>query len=344
MLHFECDYACGALPEVMEALARTNGEQTSGYGEDEHCEAARALVREKCGRDDVDVHFVVGGTQANLTVIAAALRPIDAVLCAATGHINVHETGAVEATGHKVLGLAHKAGKIAAAQVRQAVAAHRADASFEHMARPAMVYLSHPTELGTLYTLAEMREMSDTCRDLGLKLYVDGARLGYGIAAEPELDFAALARLTDAFTIGGTKQGLLFGEAIVIADPALKDCFRYFIKQRGGMLAKGRLLGVQYEALMRGDLYVQSSARANAFAQRVKSAAVRLGCPLLCDTATNQVFPILPDAAIERLSGEIRCSYWERVDESHSAVRFCASAVTSEAETLALVSALEKAL
>ena len=209
LLHFECDYACGAAQPVLDALVRTNGEQTSGYGEDPHCERARALIREQCRRADAAVHFVTGGTQANLTVIAAALRPFEGVLCADTGHINVHETGAVEATGHKVLALSGREGKIAAAQVRAAVEAQRADASFEHLVRPALVYISHPTELGTLYTRQELQDLSDTCRALGIRLFLDGARLGYGLAAQPDVDLPFLAQVCDAFTIGGTKVGLL---------------------------------------------------------------------------------------------------------------------------------------
>ncbi len=343
MLHFECDYACGAMSEVMEALVKTNNMQTAGYGVDECCGVARALIKEKCGSDDIDVHFTVGGTQANLLVIAAALRPFEGVLCASTGHINVHETGAVEATGHKSLPLEHKDGKITAEQVRSAVLEHRADSSFEHMVRPAMVYISHPTELGTLYTLDELTALSDTCRELGIKLFVDGARLGYGIAALPEVDFAALTRLCDAFTIGGTKLGLLFGEAIVLTDPALRDCFRYHIKQRGAMLAKGRLLGVQFEAAMEGNLYVERAARANRFAQMIKQAFTDKGCEVFCDTITNQVFPIVPNAVLDKLGGKYSYSFWQKIDDARSAVRFCASVLTTEGETLELIGDIGRA-
>lgn len=332
MLHFECDYTSGALDVVLRALIDTNDEQTSGYGEDPHCEHARAMIREKCGAMDADVHFVVGGTQANTTVIAAALRPFEGVLCADTGHINVHETGAIEATGHKVLGLPNADGKITAAQVEQAVAAQRSDASHEHIVRPAMVYISHPTELGTLYTKDELMSLSNTCRELGLMLFLDGARLGYGLAAERDIDFALLAKTCDAFTIGGTKVGLLFGEAIVLAHHSLKDCFRYHIKQRGGMLAKGRLLGVQFEALMQGDLYVGESARANGFAQQLKEAFVESGCKLYVDTVTNQIFPILSAAQLDSLSKNYQFSLMEKIDEKYSAVRFCTSVLTKAEE------------
>ena len=337
MLHFECDYTGGATEKVLRALCETNGEQTSGYGEDPHCGRAADLIREKCGRADAAVHFVVGGTQANLTVIAAALRPFEGVLCADTGHINAHETGAVEATGHKAIPLAQRDGKITAGQVRAAVVSQREDASHEHIVRPGMVYLSHPTELGTLYTRAELTAMADTCRELGVLLFIDGARLGYGLAAEPEVDLAFLARICDAFTIGGTKVGLLFGEAIVLTNAQLKDCFRYHIKQRGGVLAKGRLLGVQFEAMMDGDDYVKLSGRANAMAQELKRAFLARGCGMLVDTPANQIFPIIPHAALERLSKKYRFSFWEKVDETHSAVRVCTSVLTAREDADALL-------
>lgn len=343
MLHFECDYACGAAEPVLRALMETNGEQTSGYGEDAHCEQARRLIREKCGRQDAAVHFVPGGTQANLLVIAAALRPFEGVLCADTGHINVHETGAVEATGHKTLPLPGREGKISAAQVQSAVEAHRADATHEHMVRPAMVYISHPTELGTLYSRDELQALSDTCRRLGVKLFLDGARLGYGLAALPEVDLLFLARVCDAFTIGGTKVGLLFGEAIVLTDEGIADCFRYHIKQRGAMLAKGRLLGVQFEAMLQNDDYTRLAARANAMAQELKQAFVRHGCELYSDTAANQIFPILPDEAAAKLARRYVFSFWERVDEGRQAVRFCTNVTTGRADVDALLGDIETA-
>ncbi len=337
MLHFECDYSCGAVQKVMDALCATNSEQTSGYGEDPHCERARALILEKCGCPNAAVHFVTGGTQANLLVIAAGLRPFEGVLCAQSGHINVHETGAVEATGHKVLALAAHDGKISARQVRDAVEAQRSDASYEHIVRPAMVYISHPTEIGTLYTRGELTALSETCHELGLRLFVDGARLGYGLAAEPEVDLPFLAKTCDAFTIGGTKVGLLFGEAIVLCDSGLQDCFRYHIKQRGAMLAKGWLLGVQFEAMLEGGEYVALSGCANAMAQELKRAFVLHGCPLLADTKANQIFPILPNEVMRRLSQRYVFSVWKRIDEAHTAVRFCTSVTTERSDVNALL-------
>ena len=343
MLHFQCDYACGAAENVLRALVETNDEQTVGYGEDPHCANAARLILEKCAAPDAHVHFVVGGTQANLTVIAAALRPFEGVLCAETGHINVHETGAVEATGHKVLGLPQKNGKITAAQVKKAMDAHIADDSFEHIVRPGMVYLSHPTELGTLYTRQELQEMSDTCRELGLPLFVDGARLGYGLAAMPEVDLPFLARVCDAFYIGGTKVGLLFGEAIVLTNDKLHEFFRYHIKQRGAMLAKGRLLGVQFEAILKNDDYVTLAARANGMAQEIKQAFLSHGCELYSDTIANQLFVILPNEVCAKLAQNYAFSEWEKLDEGRTAVRFCTNVTTSRADVDALLGDIEKA-
>lgn len=337
MIHFECDYACGAHPAVMKALVETNSEQHCGYSEDERCDIARQMIRDMCHCPDAAVHFVVGGTQANLLVIEAGLRSFEGVLCADTGHINVHETGAVEATGHKVLPLPSVDGKIRAEQVRQAVMLHREDASFEHIVRPAMVYVSHPTEIGTLYTKDELTALSDTCHELGLRLFVDGARLGYGLAADESVDLPFLAKVCDAFYIGGTKCGLLFGEAIVITEPSLQDCFRYHMKQRGAMLAKGRLLGVQFEAMLRDNLYVEASRKANRQAQQIKQAFVDKGYPLFCDTIANQVFIVLPNDVVAALQQKYVITYWGKVDDAHAAVRLVTSVCTRDEDVEALL-------
>ncbi|MBE5794951.1 MAG: low specificity L-threonine aldolase [Clostridiales bacterium] len=337
MIHFECDYACGAHPAVMKALVETNSEQHCGYSEDERCDIARQMIRDMCHCPDAAVHFVVGGTQANLLVIEAGLRSFEGVLCADTGHINVHETGAVEATGHKVLPLPSVDGKIRADQVRQAVMLHREDASFEHIVRPAMVYVSHPTEIGTLYTKDELTALSDTCHELGLRLFVDGARLGYGLAADESVDLPFLAKVCDAFYIGGTKCGLLFGEAIVITEPSLQDCFRYHMKQRGAMLAKGRLLGVQFEAMFRDNLYVEASRKANRQAQQIKQAFVDKGYPLFCDTIANQVFIVLPNDVVAALQQKYVITYWGKVDDAHAAVRLVTSVCTRDEDVEALL-------
>ena len=343
MIYFNNDYSEGCHPKILEVLTRTNSVQTYGYGEDEYCTQAAEKIRALCGREDAAVHFLVGGTQTNLTVIAAALRPHQGVLCADSGHINVHETGAVEATGHKVLGIPSQDGKITAGQVREAVLAHRADASFEHTVQPKMVYISNPTELGTLYTKAELEALGETCRELGLYLFLDGARLGYGLAAKDnDLTLKDIADCCDVFYIGGTKVGALFGEAVVITNPALKEDFRYLIKQRGGMLAKGRLLGIQFDTLMTDNLYFDISAHAIAMAEKLKSTFEELGVPFLVSVQSNQLFPILPDEVLEKLAKEYVFSEQCRVDEGHRAVRFCTCWATKEENVRALCRELQK--
>ena len=342
MIRLECDYLEGACPDVLEALLTTNAQQTAGYGEDDHCRNAAMLIAGQCACPDAAVHFFVGGTQVNLTVIAAALRPYEGVLAADTGHINVHETGAVEATGHKVLALPAVLGKLTAAQVRQAFEAHVSDATHEHMVRPGMVYISQPTELGTLYTHAELSALRAVTAELGLWLYIDGARLAYALAADPQVDLPFLAAHCDAFTLGGTKCGALFGEALVLTQPARWPHFRYHIKQRGALLAKGRLLGVQFEALMSENRYIRLGAAANDMAQRMKAAFLAHGVPMLCDTPTNQIFPVLPDALLNKLSEQFSFAHWCKVDAAHTAVRFCAGATTAQPHVTALLQALSE--
>ena len=341
MIRFECDYNQGATTEVLDALVSTNLEQTIGYGEDTHSVHAKQLILEKCKNPDADVHFVVGGTQANLLVISTALRPVEGVIAADTGHINVHETGAIEATGHKVLALPSIDGKITAEQVELTYTAHHEDSTHEHMVKPGMVYISHPTEMGTLYTLSELEALSAVCKKRDLLLFVDGARLGYGMAADSNINYETLASLTDAFTIGGTKVGLLFGEAIVLTHTLLKKDFRYLIKQRGGLLAKGRLLGVQFEVLMNGSYYIEKSQQANTYAQAIKDALLKKDVPFLCDTVCNQIFPIFEDSWLEQLSKSFAFSYWQRVDETHSAIRFCTSVLTQKSDVDALLAYID---
>lgn len=340
---FQCDYNEGAHPRILERLLATNLEQTPGYGEDVYCESAAEKIRGVCGDESLAVHFLTGGTQANLTVISAALRPHQGVLCARSGHINVHETGAVEACGHKVLALPSENGKISAGQVREACREHRDNESFEHMVQPGMVYISNPTELGTLYSAEELKDLYEACREFGVRLFLDGARLGYGLAApDNALSLPTIARYTDVFYIGGTKVGALFGEAVVIRDEELKRDFRYLIKQRGGMLAKGRLLGLQFDELFTDNLYFDISARAIILAERIREAIDRKGWPYLVENRTNQIFPIVPDDALEQLSERFGYAYDHRVDESHSAVRFCTSWATKEENVDALISAIEE--
>ena len=345
MIYFNNDYSEGCHPKVLEALTKTNMEQTPGYGMDAHCARAAQLIRGLCRDESLDVHFLVGGTQTNLTVIAAALRPDQGVLGADTAHINVHETGAIEATGHKVLWLPNADGKITAEQVRSCVLAHRADESFEHTVQPKMVYISNPTELGTLYTRRELEALHRVCGELGLYLFLDGARLGYGLAANGnDVTMPDLARFCDVFYIGGTKVGAMFGEAVVISNPALKEDFRYLIKQHGGMLAKGRLLGVQFEALLEDGLYFEISGHADAMADRIRSCLAENHVPLLVRNETNQIFPILPDDVLAELKKRFVFSEQCRVDEGHRAVRFCTSWATKPENVDALCRELEKLL
>ncbi|MCR5352194.1 MAG: low specificity L-threonine aldolase [Bacteroidales bacterium] len=345
MIHFESDYLEGCCPQILEALQATNLEQTLGYGEDPHCAHAADLVRDVFGCPDAEVHFLVGGTQTNATVIASQLRPYQGVLCASSGHINVHETGAVEATGHKVLALPATDGKITAAQVLKVLEDHRDDFSREHTVQPGMVYVSFPTELGTTYTKQELQALHEVCRKWDIPFFIDGARLGYGLEASGvDLQPKDIARLCDIFYVGGTKQGALFGEAVVFTKPALAKDFRYMIKRHGGMLAKGRLLGIQYEALMRDGLYFQLARHADRLADRIRAAFRAKGISFLVENTTNQVFPILPTEVIGQLSAEFGFEPWQAVDDSHTAVRFCTSWATPESSIAALEESIQKHL
>lgn len=342
MIRFQCDYAEGAHPSILKRMEETNYEQTVGYGNDPYCESARNRIKEVCKAPEADVHFLVGGTQANFTVISSVLRPHQGVVSAVSGHINIHETGAVEATGHKVIPLSSEDGKITASQVRQLCEEHWKDADHEHIVQPGMVYISHPTENGTLYGKEELQEMYQVCREFGLPLFMDGARMGYGLMSEAAtLTLADIAKLTDVFYIGGTKVGALFGEAVVITNPALKKDFRYLIKQHGGMLAKGRLLGIQFDTLFTDGLYFELSAHADALAMRLRNAFVKKGYRLRYDSYTNQQFPILPNEHLEVLKGKYSFGFWEAVDESASAVRFCTSWATKEEHVQALIRDIE---
>ena len=336
MIRFECDYTTGAHPKILDALVSSNAEACPGYGEDGHCERARAMLRDLCRAPEAGVHFLVGGTQANTTVISAALRPHQGVLCARTGHINVHETGAIESTGHKVLALPGRDGKITAGQIGRYCREHYENAAWEHMVQPGMVYLSHPTELGTVYTLAELEEIHSVCREWKLPLFVDGARLPCGLAAS-DVTLPDLARLCDVFYLGGTKAGLLFGEAVVIPDPGLNRDFRYLIKQRGGMLAKGRLLGVQFEAFLSGGLFLEIGKKEVGQALRLRRAFREKGWPLYVDSPTNQQFPVLPNGAVKALEDKYSFEVWAKVDEEHTAVRFCTSWSTGDEDVDRLI-------
>ena len=341
MILFNSDYTEGAHPRILERLMETNLEQTTGYGEDAYCEAAREAIRKVCDAPEADVHFLVGGTQANFTVISSALKPYQGVLCADTGHINVHETGAVEACGHKMLALPGKDGKITAEQIRNAHDLHWSDESHEHIAQPKMVYISHPTELGTLYTKGELEEIGRVCRECGLYLFLDGARLGYGLMATgTDVTIADIAKICDVFYIGGTKVGALFGEAVVIMNPQLKPDFRYCIKQKGGMLAKGRLLGIQFLELFRDGLYFEIAKHAIDMAMILKEGLKEKGYSFFMDSVTNQQFIMIEDEKLEKIREKYGVTYQQRYDETHSVIRLCTSWATTEENVRSLLADL----
>lgn len=345
IIQFTSDYCEGAHPYILEQLLKTNMDQTVGYGVDEFCQKARNTIISRVCPDresDPDVHFLVGGTQANITVISSALKPYQGVICAASGHINVHETGALEHSGHKALALPHTNGKISAEQIDTCIAEHYADTNFEHTVQPGMVYISFPTELGTLYSADELKAISGVCRKWDIPLFVDGARLGYGLAASDSVTLPFLASCADVFYIGGTKQGALFGEAVVIMNDKLKKDFRYNIKQNGGMLAKGRLLGIQFEALLGTDLYESTSYHALMMAKKIRAAFAKKGCKFLVDSPTNQQFPILPDSVLPELEKQFGFEIWQKVDAEHTGVRFCTSWATKEENVEKLLSVVEK--
>lgn len=338
MILFNSDYTEGAHPRLMERLMETNLEQTVGYGEDAYCEEAREAIRRVCEAPNADVHFLVGGTQTNFTVISLALRSYQGVICADTGHINVHETGAVEATGHKVLALPGTDGKITAEQVKEAYALHWSDESREHIVQPKMVYISHPTELGTLYTKTELQALHDVCKECGLYLFLDGARLGYGLMAPgTDVTLPDIAALCDVFYIGGTKVGALFGEAVVICNPELKNDFRYGIKQHGGMLAKGRLLGVQFLELFKDGLYFEIAKHAIDMAMLLKNELTKKGYHFYMDSVTNQQFIIIDDKKLEEIREKYGVTYQMRYDDTHSVIRLCTSWATREEDVKALL-------
>ncbi|WP_394980975.1 threonine aldolase family protein [Candidatus Allofournierella excrementavium] len=340
MYRFTNDYSEGAHPSILEAMTATNLEGNFGYGCDPHCEHAAALIRQKIGRPDADVHFFVGGTQTNATCICAFLRPHEAAIAAHSGHICVHETGAVEATGHKCIAMpAAPGGKLTPELVRQAVAAH----PDEHMVKPRLVYVSNTTEVGGVYTTAELEALRAVCDELGLLLYLDGARLASALACGGA-SFEDLGRLCDAFYIGGTKNGAIFGEAVCIMNPALKPDFRYILKQHGGMLAKGWLLGVQFEQLMRSGLYEELGEHSTRMAQQLAEGLKGLGVEFLFESPSNQIFPILPDEVLAKLEGAFHWEVNATLEGGRSCIRLVCSWATQQAAVTAFLLAVEQAL
>ena len=331
MLHFDSDYMEGAHPLILERLQQINLEQNTGYGLDEWCASAKNRIREACECPDADVHFLVGGTQANKTVIASILRTYQGVIAVDSGHIAVHEAGAVEMTGHKVLTIPGKMGKLDAADLKKFLEVYWADETCEHMVMPGMVYISHPTEVGTLYTKAELEAIHAICQEYQIPLYVDGARLGYGLAAEgTDVTLPVLAQLCDAFYIGGTKVGALFGEALVVPDKKLLPHFFSQIKQHGALMAKGWLLGVQFDVLFTDGLYKKIGAHAIGLAMKLKKGMLDKGYELFMDSATNQQFVILTNEKLAELREKVTFNVWAPIDEEHTAVRFVTSWATKE--------------
>jgi len=333
------DYSEGAHPRILEALQRTNLQQEPGYVMDSFAIEATRLIREKFRTPDADVHFVASGTQANLCVLSAMLRPWESVVSADSGHINQHETGSIEATGHKINAVKGADGKVRPHEIQEMVEMH----NFDQMVLPRAVYISQSTELGTVYTTNELTAVAEKCKEHGLFLFVDGARLGAAFGARGgDLDPATLARLVDVFYIGGTKNGALIGEAIVITNPQLKDHFRFNLRQRGGLLAKGRAVSLQFQELFRDDLYFEIAKHANALAEKLAAGIKQCGYQLLVDAPTNQVFPIFPNALIERLQQDYGFHFWEKSDEQHSIVRLVTSWATEESDVTEFLNALQE--
>ena len=341
MLHFDCDYMEGAHPEVMRRLLETNLEQTPGYGCDPHTERARELIRQACGAPQAEVHFLVGGTQTNATVIDGLLRRHEGVLAAESGHINVHEAGAIEAAGHKVLPLPSHEGKVRAEEIDRWIEEFYRDETWPHMVAPGMLYLSHPTEFGTLYTLSEMEAIHAVCQRYSIPLYLDGARLSYALASEENtLTLRDIARLCEVFYIGGTKTGLLFGEAVVITRPELLPHFFTLVKQHGALLAKGRLSGIQFETLFTDGLYLRIARQAITTAMKLKAAMLDKGYRLHIDSPTNQQFFVLPNREIDRLSQYATFELWGPRGKEESVVRFVTSWATTDEQIDALTARL----
>lgn len=330
MYSFRNDYSEGAHPRVLQALIDTNLEQTCGYGLDPRCQTAADLIRRLCRAPDADVHFLVGGTQANLVTVDALLQSYEAVIAASTGHVSVHETGAIEATGHKVCTVDTPDGKLTPALVESVLAGHNGS---EHMVSPRLVYVSDTTEIGTIYTKADLTALRRCCDAHGLYLFLDGARLGSALTAEGnDLSLPDLAALTDVFYLGGTKNGALFGEALVINGAVPRSHFRWHMKQRGAILAKGRLLGLQFQALLTDGLYFELARHANQLALRLRDGMAALGYPFPVESSTNQQFPVLPNSVVEQLEAMGYAFEIDRpVDDSHTCIRLVTSWATPEA-------------
>ena len=342
-LYFACDYMEGAHPSIMKKLLETNLEKTVGYGLDPYTAEAKEKIRKACEASDAEVFLLVGGTQTNATVIGALLKSYQGVVAAETGHIATHEAGAIELGGHKVLPIPQKDGKISAAQIEKLVKDFYEDVNCEHEVMPGMVYISQPTEYGTLYSKEELTALSKVCRESHLPLYVDGARLAYALASkENDVTLADLAALCDVFYIGGTKCGALFGEAVVIPQKDLLPHFFTVVKQHGALLAKGRLAGIQFGVFFTDGLYESIGKPAIQAAAQIKAALLQSGYKLYLDTPTNQVFCIVSNEVMERIAKNVEFGFWEKYDETHSVIRFATSWATTEEDTQKLIRLLRE--
>ena len=339
-IHFDTDYMRGACPQVMQRLVETNMLQTPGYGTDDFTAHAKELIRRECDAPNATVFFLVGGTQTNATVIDAVLKKHQGVICADSGHINVHEAGAVEATGHKVITLPNHQGKILASELEEYFRAFYADDTYEHMVEPGMVYISYPSEYGTLYSLRELKAIKKVCRKYKAPLFLDGARLGYGLAANPDVSLKDLAKICDVFYIGGTKVGALFGEAVVVPDGKLITNVVPQVKQHGALLAKGRLLGVQFETLFTDGLYFSIARHAVDAAMALKNGFISKGFKPFIDSPTNQQFFKLPNEVIDSLAEIATFEYWGPRGEKESTVRFVTDWATDPDDVARLISRL----
>ena len=340
MLYFENDYCEGAHPAILQKLTETNFEKVPGYGTDPYCASAKEKICAACGCPEADVFFISGGTQTNAIVIASMLNRWEGVVAASTGHVNGHEAGAIEYTGHKVLGLPHKNGKLDAADVKEFCATFYADGNHDHMVFPGMVYISHPTEYGTLYTKAELEALHAVCQEYHMPLFVDGARLGYGLAAEgTDVTLQTLARLADVFYIGGTKVGALCGEAVVFPHGAPAH-FMTMVKQQGALLAKGRLLGIQFDVLFTDGLYEHISQNAITTANALKKGLAEKGYSFFMDSPTNQIFIVFSNEQLKALEGKAKFGFWEKYDDTHTVMRIATSWATRMEEIDALLELL----
>ncbi len=332
MIRFDSDYLEGAHPKILKKIVETNYEQTPGYSDDIYTHSAILKIKKLCKKDNIDVHILSGGTQMNLVAISSALKPYQGVICADTGHINVHEAGAIEATGHKVIIIKNENGKITNKSIEELMKDYLNDGAYEHMVIPKMVFISFPTECGTNYTKNELQRIYETCKKYGLYLYIDGARLGYGLMSK-DTDVNTLeeiSNLCDMFYIGGTKCGALFGEALVIINDELKIDFRHNIKQRGSLLAKGRMLGIQFDVLMDNNLYFNICKQAVDLAMKLKKSLFNKGYKLLYDSYSNQQFVIINNVKLKELEKEFTFFKWKIIDENNTAVRICTSWATTE--------------